>query len=355
MMRLARNGLRWALLAMTACATVAVVVVFNPFAALFDGDAETAVERGRAELTIGSLSRAVESDGELRFTQTRVLASTRVGTLTSVAELGEPAAASTVLFEVDASPTVALIGDVPAWRTMAVDDVGDDVAQLEANLVALGYDPDGTLTVDDTYTDFTADLVELWQARMGFEATGVVTFGQVAFVPDGSSITSISTSSGQVVQGGDASGQATVLTVSSNVRELTFTVQAEDLDTIEIGTPVEARLPDRSTISAAVSGLGAVGDGSWLATATLDPAIDAAALPAGEAIPTTVTWDEVMATDVTTVRANALTRLDSGIYALEVIDADGSTDFVEVGVGSRSGSTVELITDLVPGTAVIAP
>ena len=76
-----------------------------------------------------------------------------------------------------------------AWRTMAVDDVGVDVFQLEANLVDLGYDPDGELTVDDTFTDYTADVVERWQEDLALEVTGRVALGSVVFVPSGSTTT----------------------------------------------------------------------------------------------------------------------------------------------------------------------
>jgi hypothetical protein len=82
---------------------------------------------------------------------------------------------------------------------------------------------------------------------------------------------------------------------------------------------------------------------------------DADALPEGDVVPVTVSWTEVIAADVITVRANALTRLDTGAYVLEVVESAGTTRFVEVGIGRRSGSTVELVTDLAPGTVVIAP
>ena len=161
-------------------------------------------------------------------------------------------------------------------------------------------------------------------------------------------MTAAEASAGQALTAG---ASLPALTLSGQDRQLVFPVAAEDLGSIAVGTGVSARLPDRSTIEATVTTLGPTGDGSWLATAAIG---QAAALPDGEAVPVTVSWTTTVAEDVTTVRANALTRLDSGAYVIEVVEGD-QTRLVEVDVGVRSGSTVEIVTDLAPGTVVIAP
>ncbi|MGH9258897.1 MAG: hypothetical protein ACRD08_03210, partial [Acidimicrobiales bacterium] len=83
-------------------------------------------------------------------------------TLTSLLDVGATASRGTVLYTADQQPVVALIGDLPAWRTLkeGVDD-GADVRQLEENLVALGYGTD--LDVDETFTAATAAAVEAWE------------------------------------------------------------------------------------------------------------------------------------------------------------------------------------------------
>ncbi|MCP3989247.1 MAG: peptidoglycan-binding protein [Actinomycetia bacterium] len=356
-------GIRWAALVVTGLVVVGLLVVFSPLAWLgADGTTDdVAAQRERSEITLAAVSRTVEAEGELVAIDQRtvgVAGATGVGsapgtgTVTSLIDLGSPVAAGTVLFEIDDEPTVALVGEVPAWRSMGVDDVGVDVEQLETNLVALGYDSTGDLAVDDTFTSYTATIVERWQSDIGVEATGMVSFGSVVFVPDGVFVSSLVDGSGSIGGGGDAEQ----LRVSGLEREVVFTVAVELLDTIGPGTEVSAQMPDRSTATASVTELGPAGDGTWLATATLvgSPG-EEVTLPDGEVIPVTVSWTELLAEETTTVRANAITKLDRGIHVIEVVNGDGSTSFFEVGIGVRSGSTVEIITELQSGTVIIAP
>jgi len=88
------------------------------------------------------------------------------GTVTALPADDATIAQGDVLYEVGGEPVIALYGDVPAYRSMrdlSDNMTGADVAQLEAALVALGYDPDGTVTVDDEFTDATEQMVERWQ------------------------------------------------------------------------------------------------------------------------------------------------------------------------------------------------
>ena len=345
--------IRWIVVAGLAVVVAVSMILFNPLSLLPEGDADVieAVVREQGEITVNDLSTTHEADGELRFAEQREVSdlSGSGGTLTALAPLGETVGGSSILYEVDGVPTVALAGDVPAWRTMTVDDVGVDVAQLETSLVALGYDPEEALTVDDTYTSYTADVVARWQEDVGLAVTGSVDLGSVVFIPSDSSVATVSGVVGSTAQGA-------LLTVASAERELVFPVAGELLDTIEIGTEVSARLPDRSTVTALVVELAPSGDGSWAATAEVQPGEsgDDAVLPEGDAVPLTVSWVEPIADGAMTVQASALARLDDGTYAIEVVGDDG-TEFVPVEIGARSGSTIEIVTDLEVGTAIIVP
>ncbi len=341
--------LRWSGLIVASGVATATLAVINPLSWLDGEPAPEADEpRPRSELALATLSRVVEAEGELVPIETRPVTATGPGTLTEVPALGATVEAATVVFRMGDQPSVALTGDVAAWRSLDVDDEGADVEQLEANLVALGYDPDGLLSVDQTYTGYTATVVERWQTDLGAPVTGTVPLGSVVFVPGPTRVTSTEAMAGQSVPAGST---VPVLTLSGHERQLVFPVKADDLDTITTGTAVSARLPDRSAVEATVTSLGPTGDGSWVAAATIDRS---AALPDGEAVPVTVSWAAMVAEDVTTVRANALTRLDTGAYVVEVVEGE-ETRLVEVGIGARSGSSVEIVTDLPPGTVVIAP
>lgn len=100
---------------------------------------------------------------------------------------------------------------------------GADVAQVEANLVALGFDPGRVISVDQHDSWATAVAVRRWQRAAGLPRTGAIPLGRVLVtLPDGSTIDGRVRSVGRVAtvpgaeaepdQGGDGSGagQATV-------------------------------------------------------------------------------------------------------------------------------------------------
>lgn len=345
--------IRLVLLGAAAIAVTVVLTVTNPIDLLgSDIEAEPEAARGQSRIEIAELTTIVEADGALMASGTRVGLASGPGTVTAIAPVGTEVGAATELFDVDGQVSVAMLGSLPAWRTMSVDDVGADVEQLEQGLVELGYDPDGLLSVDDTFTSYTATVVERWQEDLGREQTGVVELGSVVFVPEPATVTSTSGSVGQ-----ELGAQATpLLQVSAGTNQLVFAVEAQDLTSLETGTTVTARLPDRSELNARVHRVVPSGGGTWTATATVTDDDRDTALPEGDAIPVTVSWIETVAPATTTVRATALTRLDSGAVVVEVVDEEGEeTRFVEVTVGVSVGSTVEIITDLPAGTTVIDP
>jgi peptidoglycan hydrolase-like protein with peptidoglycan-binding domain len=59
---------------------------------------------------------------------------------------------------------------------------GPDVLQLEQALIALGYDAEGSLVADGTYSPETAKAVLAFQAATGLEQDGVVNLGEVVFL-----------------------------------------------------------------------------------------------------------------------------------------------------------------------------
>ncbi len=353
--------LRWLTMTLVLAAICGVLlvglVVFDGWGLLFDPDeAEAVAIRDRSEIAVSTLSATAEAEGSLLFADARPVGASQ-GTLTAMAASGTTVVAGDVLFALDGEPTVALAGLVPGWRTMQSGDVGPDVEQLEQNLSALGYDPEGLLTIDDTFTDYTAVVVERWQEDVGIAATGRVEQDSIVFLPTPATITSTSASPGQTLGSGAAATANLVLTVSAEDRLVSFPVQPGDLDTIAIGSQVSARLPDRSTVTAVVDELSSNGDGSWTAIARPTDA-EPGQLPEGEAVPVDVSWTVTVASDVKTVRANALTRLDNGSYAVEVVlDGPGveTTEFVAVETGASAGPLIEIRTDLDPGTVIIAP
>jgi peptidoglycan hydrolase-like protein with peptidoglycan-binding domain len=127
------------------------------------------------------------------------------GVVTDIVAAGDTIKQGDVLYRVNGAPVVAMYGDVPAYRTLRdlPDNMtGDDVLELEQNLVALGYDPDSLASVDDEFTSYTATMVERWQEDIGVDDTGVVSLGDVIFIPGPAEVLDVATDVGQSVGAG---------------------------------------------------------------------------------------------------------------------------------------------------------
>lgn len=61
--------------------------------------------------------------------------------------------------------------------------IGSDVMQLKEALISMGYDADGALEADRTFTPETTQAVLAFQADNGLEPDGVVDFGEIVFLP----------------------------------------------------------------------------------------------------------------------------------------------------------------------------
>ncbi len=271
-------------------------------------------------------------------------------TVTATVEPNTLLAAGDVLARLDDMPVVLFDGAVAVERDLTSGVVGDDVLALETNLVALGFDPDATITVDETFTSATAAAVARWQESIGLDATGSVALGTVAFVPTPVRVAAPLAAVGARVSDGDALAEVTTLS-----RGVTFSTTPADAGTLAVGDVVNARRPDRTRLDVAVVSIAPSpsGDGTIIVEAT--PVGDAE-LPVLEETPITVTWSRVEATGALVVPTNAIVRRDLTGHAVEVIEADGSTRFVDVTVGVVSGTTVVVSSDALDvGTSVVVP
>jgi membrane fusion protein, multidrug efflux system len=171
--------------------------------------------------------------------------------LTSLLDVGATAGRGTVLYTADQQPVVALIGDLPAWRTLeqGVDD-GADVQQLETNLVALGYGDD--LDVDHTFTADTAAAVQAWETDLGRAAPdGVVTIGDVVFLTAPGDVLGHQAAVGDTLQAGTP-----VLTIGSEQRIVVADVDATEAGGWTPGATVELDWADGTTTQGTVLGTG---------------------------------------------------------------------------------------------------
>ncbi len=146
-----------------------------------------------------------ETTATLGFTQSVTVSSPAAGTVTSIVGSGAKVVAGTVVATVDGSPVVAMIGDVPGYRDLSTSSSdGIDVRQLETNLVELGFDPDGAVTIDQTYDAATKAAVNRWKASLGVTADGKVAQGLVTYVPGELQVDTVSAQVGSGVSAGGA-------------------------------------------------------------------------------------------------------------------------------------------------------
>lgn len=317
---------------------------------LFDEDVADSgpVVRDTATVALATLGDDYSVDGNFVFADptTIVSAGTATGVITEIVAEATTVNRGDILWRVVGEPTVALFGPLPAHRSMGIDDVGDDVRQLEENLVALGFDPDATVTVDDTYTTNTSLMVERWQDEIGAEVTGRIETGRVVFVPGVMRTGVVAIDVGDTPTPGGVA-----MTVTSTDRAIKFSAAAAERDTIDVGDTVSVRLPDRTTFMAVVTDIVIQSDGGVQMTGVPGGVVDYLV----DTVPVTVTWTVPLGDEVVTVPAGAILRTDSGQYFVEVRDADGTERFVVVETGRTSGATVEVTGDIHVGDVVVSP
>jgi peptidoglycan hydrolase-like protein with peptidoglycan-binding domain len=297
------------------------------------------------------------------------------GTLTRVPAVGAVIRRGRRLYELDGHPVPLWYGSRPAWRAFEPGmPEGPDVRQLEANLVALGYDPDRAITVDGHYSWATAAAVKRWQKASGRARTGAVPLGQVVFLPGPIRVATVTATVGAPVPSGTA-----ILTVTSTRPQVTVALETALQQLVRRGDRVEVTLPDGKTTRGTVARVSRVatqpgtasgqnggenqsqgegGSGSGSGQATVQVTVRLANPRAARGLdqaPVQVAITTQAAKGVLAVPISALLA-HSGGYAVEVVEGgarrrvpvrtglfDETAGLVEVqGPGLAEGATVEV-------------
>ena len=301
-----------------------------------------------------NLTNTVQVGGTVGYAQSCTVVNQAVGT----AYTWLPAAGTVVrrgheLYEVDGTPVTLFYGLRPQWRALSPGIVpGPDVAQLEQNLIALGYGRD--LTVSDYYTAATSYAVELWQAAAGLPVTGTVPLGQVAFAPGPLRIAGDAPSLGSPPQPGSP-----VLTATSVVPVVTARLPVTQEYLVRPGDQVTVTLPDGvtttdgvvtvvSSVATAVpsgagpSGAGASGPDTVAMTVRLvNPSVTGNL----DQAPVSVSIVSARVRNVLAVPISALVALAGGGYAVQVVEppaAHAAVRLVPVRTGLFSDTLVQV-------------
>ncbi len=301
-----------------------------------------------AQVVRTGLVNTVQVGGSLGYAGSVTVVNQTVGTAyTALPQPGQVVRRGARLYEVDGSPVRLFYGGRPEWRALAVGvTAGPDVAQLDRNLIALGYASPATLTVSDIYTEATAWAVARWQVAAGLPATGTVPLGQVVYAPGALRVLTV-----PAAPGTPAAAGGTVLTATSDRAVVTAQLPVSQEYLVRPGDRVTVTLPDGTTttpgvvtsVSSVATGGGAAGgsspgssneppgassgsgssDGGGSGSSASVPVTVRLAHPrlAGhlDQAPVVVNIVSARARNVLAVPLNALVALAGGGYAVQVV------------------------------------
>ncbi len=260
------------------------------------------------------------------------------------------------LYAVGGAPVILLYGGVPQWRAFASGtSPGRDVAELNANLRALGYGALG----GDAFTYATESAIARFQSAHGLPATGSLLLGSAVFEPGAVRVTSVTPTSGAPVQAGP------VLGITSMRRVVVIQLDASQQSSVKVGDAVIITLPDNSTTPGRVSYVGTVatapsdqnGNGGGPPTIEVDVTPDhPAATGRLDQAPVDVSITTATVKNALVVPVNALLALSGGGYAVEVVTAGVHTLVgVSVGLFDDADGLVQVTGAVHPGQRVVVP
>ncbi|ACZ22434.1 membrane-fusion protein [Sanguibacter keddieii DSM 10542] len=314
-----------------------------------------------------TLVRSEKHKGSVGFGEPRAVGAPEAGesedgarTVTWLPEVGAVVDRGQQLWRTDDRPTLALFGELPAYRELGVGDRGADVSQLKENLTALGYTG---FSADDRYTQATSRAVSRWQKDVGLPQTGRLGPEQVTVVRGPVRVASRSVEVG-------APAASSMLTVTDVRRVVSFDLDPAKDVTPDVGAPATVELPGGTRAPGSISAVGPPvdeggdgkssgsdgqsGGGSDTTTVTVEVSLDDPALVEGlDASRVDIELVVEERPDVLSVPVTALVALAEGGHAVEV-GAD-ERRLVPVTVGMFASGRVEVSGELSEGDEVVVP
>jgi hypothetical protein len=277
-------------------------------------------------------------------------------TYSSVPSPGKTVRRGQALFAIDGDPELLMYGTTNATRAFAAGmSPGPDVAQLNANLDALGY---GHGLTGDAFTSATAAAIRQLQAVHGEYATGQLLVGSVVFEPGPIRVASLETG----VAVGAAVMAGPVLTASDTSLQVQIQLDPALEGQVRPGDPVTITLPDDQTTPGRITNVSSVatpGQNGNPATIAVDAVpTDPAALGNLDQAPVNVSITTGTVSNALVVPVDALLSLEEGGYAVEEVAADGVHHLVAVNTGmfdDADGLVQVTGPGLAPGQRVVVP
>ena len=329
--------------------------VFSPAAS--SGAGQGAAAPATAAVTRQDLSATTPVTATLGYAGSYPVTGQGGGTLTWLPPAGTVISQGQPLYETDnGSPVVLLYGSVPDWRALDEGITGQDVTQLNHDLVQLGYAGRADIVALgwDYYSWETAYAVHRLDEHLGVSSPpGSLSVGQVVFEPEA---LRVSQATGSL--GGPASGP--VLAATSDRHVVTIPLSTAQESEVAVGDAVTVTLPDNASTPGTISSVGTVasgtaGNATIPVTVTLTHPSAAGTLdqaPVTVNITTASSPGPVLAVPVT-----ALVAQSPGGYVVEVAGPGNTRRGVPVtpGVFDDADGLVQVTGALTPGQRVVVP
>jgi hypothetical protein len=278
------------------------------------------------------------------------------GTLTWLPSAGQVIRPGQVLYRTDnGTPVVLLYGSVPDWRTMSEGTTGQDVTQLNHDLVRLGYASGSDIASLgwDYYSWQTQYAVAKLESALGVSSpSGSLTRGAVVFEPEALRVSQVTADLGSPASG-------PVLAATSDRHIVTISLSTAMESEVAAGDVVTVTLPSGATTPGVITSVGTVASGSS-SSATVPVSVkltDPSAAGSLDQAPVTVHITTDSAANVLAVAVSALLAQPSGGYAVEVVGPADSRRLVPVTVGlfDDAAGLVQVTGNLAPGERVVVP
>jgi len=287
---------------------------------------------GAAMKVKGDRSQVSSAEKQLASAQSNLSTARSAGalygqssTFTKLPSAGQVLTRGQGLYEISGQPALLLYGSVlPTRAFIAGMSAGSDVAELNANLRALGY---GQALTGDEFTTATATAIRALQSARGASVTGELLLGSVVFEPGPVRVTSVTPTVGQTVMPGP------VLAITSTARQVKIALDASQQASVKVGDQVTITLPDNQTTPGRITYVSSVattpsssgsGHGGEEESA---PTVEVDATPTNPAAtghldqaPVNVEITTERVENVLAVPVDALLALAGGGYAVEVAE-----------------------------------
>lgn len=154
--------------------------------------------RTTSVVTRRTLSESATVEGTLGYGAELDLYNRLAGTFTWLPTVGEVIGRGETLWRIDNRPVVLMYGPTPAYRMLKAG-VGDgpDVAELNRNLIDLGFDPYGEIDELAHFGAATAAAVRRWQEAEHLPKSGEAELGRIVFASGARRITGLEVVVGQ--------------------------------------------------------------------------------------------------------------------------------------------------------------